>query len=126
MAREMYTKFISPWEAKWHLAHYGQLKGWTVVHVELHQDPYNEREFWPVLTLRKGQETLETLTVQVSQDPEGNGSGHLFIMNSDGNEIVVGEDGMNSTKAEVWMVDEKDTNKMNLINLEDTDEDRKI
>ena len=123
MAREMYTKFMSPWEAKWQLAHYGQLKGWTVVGVELHQDPYNEREFWPVLTFRRGQETL---TVQVSRDTEGNGSGHLFIMNSDGNEIVVGEDGMNSTKAEVWMVDEKDTNKMNLINLEDTDEDRKI
>ena len=116
MAREMYTKFMSPWEAKWQLAHYGQLKGWTVVGVELHQDPYNEREFWPVLTFRRGQETL---AVQVSQDTEGNGSGHLFIMNSDGNEIVVGEDGMNSTKAEVWMVDEKDTNKMNLINLED-------
>ena len=116
MAREMYTEFMSAEEAKGSLAHYGQLKGWTVVGVELQQDAYNKREFWPILTLRKGQETL---AVQVSQDPEGNGAGHLFIMNSDGNEIVVGEDGMNSTKAEVWMVDEKDTNKMNLINLED-------
>ena len=47
-------------------------------------------------------------------------------MNSDGNEIVVGMDTFNSTKAEVYMTDEKDTNKMNLVNLEDTDEDRKI
>lgn len=123
MAREMYTKFMSPWEAKWHLAHYGQLKGWTVVGVDLHQNFDDKRDFWPTLTFRRGQETL---TVQVSRDTEGNGSGHLFIMNSDGNETVVGEDGMNSTKAEVWMVDEKDTNKMNLVNLEDTDEDRKI
>jgi len=119
MAREIYTEFMSAEEAKGSLAHYGQLKGWTVVGVDLYQDAYNKREFWPILTFRRGQETR---TVQVSRDTEGNGSGHLFIMNSDGNEIVVGEDGMNSTKAEVWMVDEKDTNKMNLINLEDIDE----
>ena len=123
MAREMYTKFLSPEEAKWHLAHYGQLKGWTVVGVELQQDAYDKTEFWPILTFTKNGETL---TVQVSRDPEGNGSGHLFIMNSDGNEIVVGEDTMKSTPARVWMTDEKDTNKMNLVNLEDTDEDRKI
>jgi hypothetical protein len=40
-------------------------------------------------------------------------------MNSDGNEIVVGEDAMKSTPARVWMTDEKDTNKMHLVNLED-------
>ena len=123
MAREMYTEFMSAEEAKGSLAHYGQLKGWTVVGVELHQDPYNKRDFWPVLTFRRGQETL---TVQVSRDTEGNGSGHLFIMNSDGYEIVVGMDTFNSTKAEVYMTDEKDTNKMNLVNLEGTYEDRKI
>ena len=71
MAREMYTKFMSPWEAKWQLAHYGQLKGWTVVGVGLQQDEYNAREFWPMLYLEKGHETL---TVQVSRDTEGNGS----------------------------------------------------
>ena len=117
MAREMYTEFMSAEEAKGSLAHYGQLKGWTVVGVDLHQDAYNKREFWPVLTFRKGQETR---TVQVSRDTEGdNGSGHLFIMNSDGYEIVVGMDTFNSTKAEVYMTDEKDTNKMHLVNLED-------
>ena len=124
MAREMYTEFMSAEEAKGSLAHYGQLIGWTVVGVDLYQDAYNKREFWPILTFRRGQETR---TVQVSRDTEGgNGSGHLYIMNSDGNEIVVGMDTFNSTKAEVYMTDEKDTNKMNLINLEDTDEDRKI
>ena len=120
MAREMYTEFLSPEEAKWHLAHYGQLKGWTVVGVELQQDAHNEREFWPILTFTKNGETR---TVQVSQDPDGKEVGHLFIMNSDGDEIVVGEDTMKSTPAKVWMVDKKDTDKMNLIDLEDTDED---
>ena len=49
MAREMYTKFMSPEEAKWHLAHYGQLKGWTMVNAELQQDEYDKTEFWPIL-----------------------------------------------------------------------------
>jgi len=119
MAREMHTKFMSPEEAKWYLAHYGQLKGWTMVNAELQQDAYDKTEFWPILTFTKNGETL---TVQVSQDPEGNGSGHLFIMNANGDEIVVGEDTMKSTPARVWMSDEKDTNKMHLIDLEEDNE----
>ena len=97
------SKYISADQAKWELAHLKQLLGWTVLDVELQQDAYDRGTFWPILKLVKNGETQ---TVQVSQDPEGNGAGHLFIMNENGEEIAPSLKLMMTTRPQVWMVDE--------------------
>ena len=117
------NKYISADAARWELAHLRQLLGWTVIDVELEQDAFDKSNFWSILKMVKNGQTM---MVQVSRDPEGNGAGHLFIRNEKGQEMAPSQALMKTTKAQVWMTDEKDTNKMNLVNLEDTDEDRKI
>ena len=118
------NKYISADAARWELAHLKQLLGWTVMNVELQQDAYDKGTFWSILTMVKNGESR---MVQVSRDPEGNGAGHLFIMNEKGDEIAPGQVLMKTTKAQVWMVDESvqiegwhGDEKYKLIDLEDT------
>jgi hypothetical protein len=122
----MTRQYISANQARWELAHLKQLLGWTVINVELQQDAYDRGTFWPILKMVKNGETR---TVQVSQDPEGNGSGHLFIMDENGQEISPGKVLMKTTRPQVWMVDESveiegwvEDKEYKLIDLEDTDE----
>ena len=62
-ANEFYTKY------------YSQLVGATVTGFELIQDEYEDYIFWPTFTFTKDGTAF---TVEVSQDEEGNGAGHLF------------------------------------------------
>lgn len=53
--------------------HFGQLVGYTIVGFHIEDD---DETLWPCFIMRKGKDYLH---VSVSQDEEGNGSGHLFI-----------------------------------------------
>ena len=68
-ANEFYTKY------------YSQLVGATVTGFELIQDEYEDYIFWPTFTFTKDGETL---TIEVSQDEEGNGAGFLFGLSTNG------------------------------------------
>lgn len=57
-------------------AHYEQLRGLTVVAVDL-VDYEDDGRLWPTLILEDGRRNA--IRVEVSCDPEGNGPGHLFI-----------------------------------------------
>lgn len=64
--------------------YYEQLIGYTIVAFEEVEDSYDGYP-WPKFTLKKGDEVL---TFEVSQDPEGNGPGFLFIGPPDGEEAA--------------------------------------
>ena len=62
-------------EIDFYTRYYTQLVGATITGFELVQDEYDEHTMWPTFTAKKGKNTF---TLEVSQDPEGNGEGFLF------------------------------------------------
>ena len=62
-------------EIDFYTRYYTQLVGATITGFELVQDEYDEHIMWPTFTAKKGKNTF---TLEVSQDPEGNGEGFLF------------------------------------------------
>ena len=55
--------------------YYTQLVGAKITGFKLVQDEYDDHTMWPTFTAKKGNDTF---TIEVSQDPEGNGEGFLF------------------------------------------------
>ena len=62
-------------EIDFYTRYYTQLVGAKITGFELVQDEYDEHTMWPTYTAKKGKDTF---TIEVSQDPEGNGEGFLF------------------------------------------------
>ena len=71
---------------KFYQDYYGSLLGATITKVELAQGEY-EGQYWPTFTVKtkairktatRDAVPAQTLTVEVSQDEEGNGPGFLF------------------------------------------------
>lgn len=58
--------------------YYKQMVGFEIVGFKMD-------EGWPVYTVKKGNETCQMV---VSQDPEGNGPGFVFIENEDGQQMA--------------------------------------
>lgn len=57
--------------------HYRQLQGLVVTGFEIERDEEFD-EIWPTLVL-SSEDGKRTVKVTVSQDPEGNGPGYLFV-----------------------------------------------
>ena len=62
-------------EVDFYTRYYTQLVGAKITGFELVQDEYDDHTMWPTYTAKKGKDTF---TIEVSQDPEGNGEGFLF------------------------------------------------
>ena len=62
-------------EIDFYTRYYTQLVGAKITGFELVQDEYDDHTMWPTFTAKKGKDTF---TLEVSQDPEGNGEGFLF------------------------------------------------
>jgi len=62
-------------EIDFYTKYYTQLVGATITGFKLVQDEYDDHIMWPTFTVTKDNDTF---TIEVSQDPEGNGQGFLF------------------------------------------------
>lgn len=67
---------INPGAAQFHQARLNKLVGARITSVGIAPDEFGLFDPWPILVLRKDGKQI---VVQVSQDPEGNGPGFLFI-----------------------------------------------
>ena len=73
-------------QMEWELKYYSQLQGYTIDSFYFEVDDVDEgydSRFPTFILTKKGRDEKQlrypTLKVQVSQDEDGNGSGHLFI-----------------------------------------------
>ena len=62
-------------EIDFYTRYYTQLVGAKITGFSLVQDEYDDHVLWPTFTAKKGKDIF---TLEVSQDPEGNGEGFLF------------------------------------------------
>ena len=62
-------------EIDFYTRYYCQLVGATITEFNLVQDEYEDHIMWPTFTAKKGKNTF---TLEISQDPEGNGEGFIF------------------------------------------------
>jgi len=65
---------LSEQQRKFYMEYYKFLEGGRITKASL-SDEDDEGNTWPVIQIKKGKETLK---IEVSRDPEGNGPGFLF------------------------------------------------
>ena len=62
-------------EIDFYIRYYSQLVGAIITGFTMVPDEYEDHIIWPTFTAQKGKETF---TLEISQDPEGNGEGFIF------------------------------------------------